>query len=57
MKEYRKIKGFERYLVSSDGEVVNSVTGCARGKCKSAYGYVWVYEGGGASSSALKGCC
>lgn len=42
MKEYRKIKGFERYLVSSDGEVVNSVTGKILSQREATNGYLRV---------------
>lgn len=39
-----------RFLFGKNTNKDRLISRCARGKCKSAYGFKWAYEGGGASS-------
>ena len=42
MKEFKKIKGFERYSVSDDGTVINNITGAILSQRESTNGYMRV---------------
>ena len=42
MKEFKKIKGFERYSVGNDGTVINNITGVILSPRESTNGYMRV---------------